>query len=182
MPEKQDTGAKSADAEFTVKKDEFNLYAPDDFLRVDHLCKGLLFRFYEQLQREGLSPEEATVLASGADYFIRDFVVDHKMFNIFDEMPGIVRQFAGNWFIINSVEPDIAQLARHLHGIRAFYRFLHNHRMISAAYLWNVEKECDDLSYYERRIASFLDIEGDGYFAWEKECSLQESDDKPGHA
>ena len=61
-----------------------------------------------------------------------------KMFNIFDEMPGIVRQFAGNWFIINSVEPDIALLSRHLRGIRAFYHFLYNQRLISAGFLWNM--------------------------------------------
>ncbi len=182
MPEKERKEGTDADSEFSVNKEEFNLFAPDDFLRVDNLCKGLLFRFYEELQGQGLSPQEATVLASGADYFIRDFVVDCKMFNVFDEMPGIVRQFAGNWFIANSLEPDIAQLSRHLRGIRAFYHFLFNHRLISAGYLWSIENECDDLAFYEKRIVSFLEIEGDGYFAWEKECSLQEDNVQGGNA
>ncbi len=183
MPEKEKAEVhNNLELEFSVNKEEFNLFSQDDFLRVDNLCKGLLLRFYEQLQREGLSPQEATVLAGGADYFIRDFVVDFKMFNIFDEMPGIVRQFAGNWFIINSVEPDIALLSRHLRGIRAFYHFLYNQRLISAGFLWNIENECDDLTYYETRIASFMDIEGDGYFSWDKECSLQEGDEKGGNA
>ncbi|HTP64123.1 MAG TPA: hypothetical protein VMJ66_01940 [Geobacteraceae bacterium] len=168
--------------ELTVIKDEFSLYATDDFARVDNLCKGLLLRFYEQLQQEGLSPEEATELANSADYFVRDFVVDFKAFNLFDEMPGIVRQFAGNWYIAKTLEPDIRQLSGHLRGIRAFYRFLHGHGLISAGYMRNIEKECDELPFYESRIASFWEIKDDGYYAWERECSLREGDVRGGHA
>jgi len=165
-----------------VNKDEFNLYSGDDFLRVDNLCRELLLHFYEQLQAEGLTPEEATVLASDADYFVRNFVVDFKAFNLFDEFPGIVRQFAGNWFIANTLEPDISHLGRLLRGVRSFYRFLHVHGLVSQGYLRMIEKECDDLDYYESRIAAFWDIKGDGYSAWERECSLKEGGEKQGSA
>jgi hypothetical protein len=182
MSEKEKKDGMNMAGELAINKDEFNLYTQADFLRVDNLCKELLLRFYELLQREGLSPEEATVLASGADYFIRDFVVDFKAYNLFDEVPGIVRQFAGNWFIANSLEPDIGQLERHLRGVRVFYRFLHDHRLISQEFLRKIEKECDDLVYYESRIASFWEIKDDGYSAWESECTLKEGDAQQGRA
>ncbi len=173
---------KKDGAPLAVDKDEFNLYAQGDFLRVDNLCRDLLLRFYEQLQEEGLTPEEATVLAGGADYYVRNFVVDFKSFNLFDEFPGLVRQFAGNWFIINTLEPEIGQLDRLLRGVRAFYGFLHGHGLISQGYMRTVDKECGDLAFYENRIASYWEIKGDGYAAWEKECSLKEGGDQQGRA
>jgi len=168
--------------ELPIDKKAFTLFKNEDFLRVDNLCKGLLLRFYEELQQQGLSPDEATKLASSADYFIRDFVVDFKAQNLFHEIPGIVRQFAGNWYIFNTLEPDIRQLDCYLRGIRAFYRFLHEQRLISGEYLEQIDKECADLGYYESRIESFFGIKDDGYLAWEAECSLKERHLKGGRA
>ncbi len=175
--EKKDTGTGA----IRIDKNAFTPVSMEDFMRVDNLCRALLLNFYEHVQTEGLSPEEATELAKGADYFIRDFVVDFKALNLFDEYPGIVRQFAGNWYISNTLEPDIRQLGGHLRGIRAFYLFLHEQGLISARYLKSIEKECDDLVYYEGRIDSFWNIDGDGFFAWEAECTLKD-DRRQGHA
>jgi hypothetical protein len=157
-----------------INKDDFTPVTQEDYLRVDNLCRELLLLFYEELQAVGISPEEATALASGADYFILNFLVDFKGYNLFDERPGIVRQFAGNWYIVNTLEPDIAHLDLHLRGVKAFYRFLCDHRLISAGYLQEIEKECVDLDYYEGRIESFWAIEGDGFLSWERECTLKE--------
>jgi hypothetical protein len=176
-------GKEAASAgKLEIDKDAFTPVAQEDFMRVDSLCSAILLNFYEQLQAEGLSPEEATELAKGADYFIRDFVVDFKAINLFHEHPGIVRQFAGNWYINNTLEPDIRQLGGYLQGIRAFYRFLHDNRLISTGFLENIEKECADLAYYEGRIESFWEIEGDGYIAWEMGCTLKDGHEKTGRA
>jgi hypothetical protein len=118
---------------------------------------------------------EATILANGADFFIRDFVVDQLGLNLFDEPPGIVRQFAGNWYIVTTVEPAAAELQDQLRGIAEFYRYLRRRGLISAGYLAAVENECADIDYYERRIESFWQISGEGYSAWERECSLKNS-------
>lgn len=160
--------------ELRIDKREFELGGMEDDLRVDRLVKDLLYRFYFKLQEGGLSPVEASSLASGADYFLRSFVIDIKQRNIFEERPGMVRQFAGNWHIVNTLEPDIKELNGYLEGIRAFYRFLHASNLISGKYLKTVEKECDDKAYYEGRIDSFWDIKGDGYLAWERECTLKD--------
>jgi hypothetical protein len=156
-----------------LAKSDFELGNLDDDLRVDSLCRDLLLQFYKSLLDDQLSPAEATALASGADYFIRDFVVDKKQLNIFTENPGLVRQFAGNWYIVNTLEPNIPELAGYLAGILEFYRFLCKNGLISANYLEILEKECDDAGYYEARIDSFWAIQADGYPAWERECSLK---------
>ncbi|HJV35356.1 MAG TPA: hypothetical protein VJ604_09835, partial [Geomonas sp.] len=79
-----------------IDKQEFVPVTLEDEVRVDNRCKDLLLRFYQESIDAGLPPEEATALASGADYFTRDFVVSIKGRSIFDERPGLVRQFAGN--------------------------------------------------------------------------------------
>jgi hypothetical protein len=157
-----------------LNKSDFNPGTMEDELRVDGLCKDLLLRFYEETCAQGISATEATALASSADYFLRDFVVSIKQQNVFDERTGIVRQFAGNWYIVNTLEPSAAEVGRHLQGIRAFYRFLHGHGLISLNYLQAIEKECDDSDFYAARIDSFWDIQGDGYGEWERLCSLKD--------
>lgn len=164
----------SAEQRLKVNTEDFSLVTNEDYLRVDNLCRGLLLSFYEHLLAGGLDPVEATSLANGADLFVRDFLVDCKGYNLFDEKPGIVRQFAGNWYIVNTLEPDIGQLSGHLRGIGAFYGYLRDLELISAAYLEKLETECEATSYYEERMESFWKIEGNGFVDWEKECTLKD--------
>jgi hypothetical protein len=162
------------EGELTVNRDDFRLESLADELRVDELYREILRRFYFQLLEEGVTPEKATFLASGADYFIRDFVVGYLQRNLFDEMPGIVRRFAGNWYIVNTLEPNIPELAGHLEGVGAFCRFLRSRELITAEYLAEVERDSADIDFYAGRIDSFWGIKGDGYSAWERECSLKD--------
>jgi hypothetical protein len=170
----QHNKGKSGGDDLQIRKEEFTIVTGEDYPRVDTLCRKLLLSFYEDLLADGLSPEEATTLANGADYYVRDFLIDCKGLNLFDERPGIVRQFAGNWYIVNTIEPDIDLLSRHLQGVRAFYGYLCKQGLISDEFLSIIGSECDLLSYYEERIETFWKIEGDGFFAWEKECTLKD--------
>ena len=157
-----------------VDKKEFVPITLDDEVRVDKLCSEILHRFYCESQEAGLSPEQATALAGAADYFIRDFVVSIKGRSIFEERPGIVRQFAGNWYIVNTMEPRASEIEGYLAGVKEFYRFLYGHQLISLKFLQAIEAECAQLDYYADRIESFWDIKGDGYGAWERECTLKD--------
>ncbi len=158
----------------SVEKSDFDIRTLDDEIRVDALCRDLLQMFYRYLMKKDIPAAEATVLASGADYFTRDFVISRKQKNIFDMRPGTVRQFAGNWYITNTLEPDMRELSCHLAGIKAFYGFLCERGMISGETLSIIEKECEDDDYYSYRIESFWKIQGDDYFAWETECTLKD--------
>jgi hypothetical protein len=158
----------------SIEKSEFDVYTLDDEIRVDALCSDLLRTFYRYLLGKNIPAGEATALASGADYFTRDFVIARKQKNILDIRPGTVRQFAGNWYIANTLEPNIRELSGHLAGVKAFYGFLRECGIIADEILLAIEKECDDGDYYEDRIESFWEIQGDGYFAWDRECTLKD--------
>ncbi|WP_136513042.1 hypothetical protein [Geomonas edaphica] len=169
--------AEFCEEAFDVLKVDKRDYVPttlDDEVRVDKLVSDLLHRFYEEIQQTGMSPEQATALAGAADYFTRDFVVSIKQRSIFDERAGIVRQFAGNWYIVNTMEPLIDEIEGYLAGVREFYRFLYGHQLISLKFLHAIEAECSELDFYAGRIESFWDIVGDGYLTWEKECTLKD--------
>ena len=152
---------------------DYDIATLEDELRVDALCRELLLAFYSDRLGAGIDEHEATLLANSADYFIRDFLIGARQLNILETGSGVVRTFAGNWYIVNTLEPDSSELETHLKGICEFYRFLAGHQAIPAAAFREIENECQDSGYYRQRIDSFWDIQGDGYFAWEEECSLK---------
>lgn len=154
--------------------ENFNITGLEDEIRVDALCRRLLEFFYRDLVEERkLLPEEASALAYGADYFLREYVIPDRGENIFALRPGRVRQFAGNWYIVRTLEPNMAELSSILRGVEAFYAYCQQRGKVSAELGRSVAVECADLDYYRQRIESFWAIEGDGYCAWERECSLK---------
>jgi hypothetical protein len=152
---------------------DFTILTLDDELRVDALCRDLLMAFYQDRLDSGLDEHDSTQLANSADYFLRDFAIGCRQVNILEETSGLVRQFAGNWYIVNTLEPAADELARHLKGIREFYHYLHRRGAVPDAMLAGVDRETADLDYYAGRITSFWEIADDGYYAWERECSLR---------
>ncbi len=157
-----------------LNKTTFTITTDDDEIRVDGLCRTLLRDFHQHLLDKGTPPLEAGALAHGADYFVRDYVISARRWNLFQERAGTVRTFAGNWYIISNLEPTFEELAGHLQGVREFYRFLREKDLIPATFLELIEQECNDLAWYGERIESFWNIQGDGYRNWERECSLKD--------
>jgi hypothetical protein len=129
--------------------------------------------FYHERIASGLSEHDASLLANSADHFLRDYLIGVRQLNLLESDPGVVRQFAGNWYIVNTMEPVIEEIAAHLHGISEFYRFLAGIDAIDSGFLAAIEKDCADLGYYQTRIDSFWEIKGDGYLEWERACSLK---------
>jgi hypothetical protein len=152
---------------------DFAIATIDDEIRVDGLCRDLLMTFYEEIQAEGGDPEFTTDLARSADYFIRDFVIGYKQWHLFNDVLSPVRPFAANWYIVNTLEPTIEELTKHLSGILSFYRFLNRNELISNSFLQRIEADCGDHLFYEERIRSFWAISGDGYYEWEQACSMR---------
>lgn len=156
------------------KKSDFDIATLDDELRVDALSRDLLMAFYNDRLANGLGEQEATLLANSADYFIRDYLIGFRQANILEEGRGLVRGFAGNWYIVNTLEPTENEIRSHLRGIREFYHYLRQLDAIGDGFLATVDRECSDLEYYAGRIESFWNITGDGYYEWERECSLKQ--------
>lgn len=156
-----------------VAKD-FDITTLEDELRVDELCRELLMAFYQERLEAGIGEHEATLLANSSDYYIRDYLIGARQINPLDPTPGNVRRFAGNWYIVNTLEPDIKELKTHLDGIREFYSWLAQEGAVEESFRAAVDAECSNLEYYGERIDSFWDISGDGYITWERECSLKQ--------
>lgn len=154
-------------------KSDFDLATLEDELRVDGLCRELLLAFYHARIAGGLSEHDATLLASSADYFVRDYLIGVRQLNLLEIEGQEVRRFAGNWYIINTLEPDIAELEVHLKGVCDFFRYLAENGNISYEVFAGIESNCASLEFYRGRIESFWDIESDGYFEWEAGCSLK---------
>lgn len=152
---------------------DFDIATLEDELRVDALCRELLLAFYHERIAAGMDEHAATLLANSADYFVRDYLIGARQMNVLETAGGDVRRFAGNWYIVNTLEPDINELEGHLRGIREFFRFLAGQQAITPVALAAIENDCLDPIFYRQRIDSFLAIEGDGYYVWESACSLK---------
>ena len=146
----------------------------EDELRVNRLCKQLLKQFHRHLLDVlQLDPLEAGEQAAGADYFLLDFMIDNQRANIFAGSAQYLRKFAGNWYIVNNLEPNSDELQVMLAGTANFYRYCAELTLINLESAEQIAATCRQIDYYQQRIEVFLDISGDGYIAWDQECPLK---------
>jgi hypothetical protein len=149
----------------------FSLRKGDDEIRVDRLCSQLLRHFHNYLLEElQLAPLEAGIRASGADYFLRDYVIDCRRGNIFRIPSEAVKFFAGNWYITHKLEPNLKELQAILAGISSFYHYCAARQLVTPDLVEEIDAACNDLPTYQQRIDTFFAIEGDGYAAWFQGC------------
>ncbi|HEY3309389.1 MAG TPA: hypothetical protein VGJ93_13110 [Desulfuromonadaceae bacterium] len=160
----------SKQPEIEFEHGDFDFDTIDEEIRVDERCQSLLKHFYQHLQSTGKTPQDASELAYCADLYLRDYLLDFACQNVARPQPGVVKRFAGAWYITHTLDPEIRLLERHLEAIREFYRFLHRQHLISKEELEFLEDESSLSDYYRQRIESFLALTGDGYIAWEAEC------------
>ncbi len=142
-----------------------------DEIRADLACKELLKHFHQDLLSEKqLPPLEAGLRAAGADYFLRDYLIDHCRMNIFHFSARQIKGFAGNWYIISTLEPNLVELENILLGIRDFYLFCSARKLSAPEQHDDIEQVCTDLSYYRQRIDNFHALSGDGFSDWNRLC------------
>lgn len=158
--------------EIEFEHEDFDFTTTEDELRVDERCQALLYNFFQDLQARGLTPEQASDLSYSADFYLRDYLLDFCRLNVVTPEPGLIKKFAATWFIKTTLDPEMAVLERHLVAIRELYRFMHRQHFITREMLLFLETETENLEYYRQRIESFNAITGDGYAAWEAQCSL----------
>ena len=156
--------------EIVFEHDDFEFTNLEEELQVDQRCQLVLKYFYLHLQQQGMAAGRASELAFSADLYVRDYLLDFARQNIVRPQPGIVRIFAASWFITHTLDPELALLERHLSAIAEFYRFLNRQHYISADELAFLLEEAGQVDFYQKRIDSFLSINGDGFVAWDSEC------------
>jgi len=156
-----------------VAPDDFNVAGLDDEIRVDGLCGRLLLAMRDQLLARGdRSPGEVGELCRGADLFLREFVIAACGDNPFRLPPERVRQFAGHWYIINTLEPNAGELATTLAGITACYAVLADHGLVGPGLADAVTAAGAELPWYRQRIEEYWAISGDDYGRWRAACPL----------
>lgn len=169
-----DNTMKTAEPSAQQIRENYTVGSLDDELRINRLCKLLLKDFHQYLlQVRDLDPLDAGSQAAGADYFLLDFMIDHQRMNIFDGSEIQLKKFAANWYIISNLEPNIDELRVMLAGTANFYRYLAELNLARPETAELIAAASRQIDYYQQRIESFLDISGDGYSAWERECPLK---------
>ncbi len=169
-----DTPENISTATELFNKNNYQADSLDDEIRADQFCRNLLQIFHQHLLKEqNLEALEAGSLAAGADYFLRDFMISNQRKNIFDCSATLVRRFAGHWYIISNLEPNMAELMPILKGTERFYHYCLNNKMMAAETAEEIRRVCSDYDYYQQRIESFHNITGDGYSDWGNACPLK---------
>ncbi len=160
-------------SEQLFKKESYNVIGIEDEIRVDRLCHEILIKFHADLVADKNSdPLISGSMARGADYFLRDYMIDRMQCNIFDINPELLRGFGGNWYIINNIDPSLKELAGILSGIKGFYNYSRIKGLLWQDMYESIAAICDNLAFFQERIESFLSLEGDGYLEWQKKCPL----------
>jgi len=155
--------------------EDFFFSSLQEEIAVDELCIRLLRDFCRDLaERHGMDPRKAGKKALGADYFLRDFVVSDRRLNIFKVTAHEITAFAGNWYIMKNLDPDIRELTGILDGVEDFYRFCLEAGKITAERFRELAAACGRTDYYRQRIEDFWAIEDDGFIAWNAACPLPE--------
>lgn len=150
----------------------YNIASLDDEIRVDGLCRELLKRFHQHLLAKNEEPLTAGSMAAGTDYFLRDFMIDHLRANIFDLTAQHVRYFAGNWYIISNMEPNITELETHLCGIAEFCLYCAEHGLTNPEQAEQAVSACKEIDDYQNRIETFHAIIDNGFSAWNAACPV----------
>ena len=156
--------------EMEFEHDDFEFATLEEELLVDQRCQQILKQFYLYLQQQGMTAERASELAFSADLYVRDYLLDFARQNIVRPQPGLVRKFAGSWFITHTLDPEMALLELYLSAVAELYRFLHSQHLISADELVFLLEEAGQVDYYQKRIDVFLTITGDSFVEWDAEC------------
>ncbi len=147
----------------------YQISSLEDEVRADQLCRELLKTFHQHLQQED-EPLIAGSKAAGADYFLRDYMIDNRRANIFSLNATRVRAFAGNWYIISTLEANMTELQDILAGIKSFARFCTLKSLLDEDQNAEIAHACDDIDYYQGRIESFQNLVDDGYRDWDLAC------------
>lgn len=156
-----------------VNPGDFDVATPDDEIRVDDLCACLLLAVRDRILAGGNSdPLRVGELCRGADHFLREFVIAECADNLLQLPPDRVRQFAGHWYIVRTLDPNSSELATILAGISVCYRTLAETGLVDPRRAEEITAACSELPAYCRRIEEYWAITGDGFDRWRAVCPL----------
>ncbi len=157
-----------------IDEQNYNISSLESEIRADRYSALLLKHFHRWLlDEQHYEALEAGRLAAGADYFLREFLVGARRQNIFSATAEQLRQFGGNWYIINNLEPNIAELEPMLLGAARFYAYTIEQNLTHSETATAFCTAAEQLDFYRQRIETFNQLVDDGYSAWDQACPLR---------
>jgi hypothetical protein len=157
-----------------IDPQNYNCSSLNEEIRADQHCSQLLKQFHcwlnEVRQEQAL---DAGQWAAGADYFLREFLIGARRLNIFSATAEQLRQFGGNWYITNNLEPNISELEPMLIGTALFYQYLTEQGVYTAQAATLFTAEAKALDFYKQRIESFHQLVDNGYRDWDLSCPVR---------
>ena len=150
----------------------FQIASLNDEIRVDRLCIALIKTFSSEAMKKERDPVAIGRCCRGADYFLREFIIADRRENLLQVTGSHVRSFAGHWYIVKNMDPNMPELEEILHGIAVFYGFLAERNLIGKEQAEDICAACAARDLYAQRIADFWAIEGDGFLRWREGIPL----------
>ncbi len=131
-------------------------------------------RFYEYLKNKGLKESTAGKRTEMAAFFIMNyvFVYDDAM-NILEVSGETIRKFLGNWYIRKFMNPSMANIKSYLESISNFFAFLNEKGFISKGELSEIKEVCKDKAWFEMRLKTYFEAEGDDFYEWIEEYNYE---------
>ena len=131
-------------------------------------------QFYEYLKNKGLNDNLAGRRTESAAFFIMNylFVYDNAK-NILEVSEDTVRKFLGNWYIRKCWNPSFQAMKSYLKAISSFYAFLKDKGFISKGQLDEIKEVCKDKAWFEIRLETYFEAEGDNFYDWIQEYNYE---------
>ena len=132
--------------------------------------KIIFDHFYEYLKDKGLRESTAGKRTDMAAYFVMDylFIYDAAM-SILEVSGDTVRTFLGNWYIRKYMRPRMPEIKSLLRAISDLFTFFQKEDFISKEHLREIKEVCKDRSWFEMRLKSYFEADGDDFRKWIEE-------------
>jgi len=126
--------------------------------------------FYEYLKNKGLKENSAGKRTDMAAYFVMDYVfIYDDATNILEVSGDTIRTFLGNWYIRKFMRPRMPEIKSFLRAISDLFEFFQEEDFISQEHLKEIRGVCKDTSWFEMRLKTYFEADGDDFRKWIEE-------------
>jgi hypothetical protein len=126
--------------------------------------------FCEYLKKKGLKKDIAGEQAERVQFFVMKylFVYDDAE-SVLDVSGDAIRTFLGNWYIRKFLNPKMSEIKVYLSALFVFFTFLQEEGFISEEELKEIQEACKDIPWFEMRLRTYFDVDGDDFYEWVRE-------------
>lgn len=127
-------------------------------------------RFHEYLLNRGLKEETADNRTQRVVFYVMNYLfVYEDVESILEASADTIRTFLGNWYIRKFLNPNMSEIKSFLKSILDFYKFLLKEDVASEADLEEMEGVCKDVPWFEMRLRTYFEADGDEFHEWLQE-------------